>query len=394
MATPLTYPPLIPIPFANTGTKNTIPEASASPLASLEDGFPPVTMQPISTGGVPPAGKDFNGIFYWITQFQAWVNGGGRFKFDATFATTIGGYPVGVILQLDDDVSEVVCVTANNTNDPNSNMTGWAPYAGAAAGAGQYVADTGSVNNIVATVAPGITSYKNGYWVVFKALNTNTGAVTINTGGGAVSLKRNDGAALQAGDIASGSIYRAVYDTATTAFRIECMVPSQVSQSGTASAIQITSSSASGTPTVDGASPLLTLGGGATNKNIVFTAVRACKLLVSAQLYARGVDDANPGGGQNGYLLVAKKNASTVESCLVWLATNGAATTNDYNVTETIINSSGSAVDGNTNFPAFIITLAAGDTLTINLNDALSASAWSPISWKYQANIALLGSVN
>lgn len=227
--TTLTTPPLLPLPFASSGAKNSIPTASASPLASLTDGFPAVTMQPISSGGVPPAGMDFNGILFWITQFQSWVNGGGRFKFDSVFAAAIGGYPVGVVLQLNDNVSEVVCVTTNNTNDPNSSMTGWAPYGGVAAGIGNYVADAGSVNNIVAIQSPAISSYKNGYWIIFKALNTNTGAMTINTGGGAVSLKRNDGAALVSGDIVAGTVYRAVYDSSDVGFRIIDAVTSQVS---------------------------------------------------------------------------------------------------------------------------------------------------------------------
>jgi hypothetical protein len=295
MATPLTYPPRIPIPFANSGTKNTIPEAPASPLASLEDGFPPVTMQPISTGGVPPAGKDFNGILYWITQFQAWVNGGGKFKFDATLAIAIGGYPVGVVLQLDDNVSEVLCVAASNMNNPNSDMTGWAPYAGAAAGIGNYVADTGSVNNVVATVSPGITSYKNGYEVVFKALFTNTSAaVTINTGGGAVALRRSDGAALAVGDIVSGSIYRAIYDTLTTAFRIEDKVSSQINAALFSVQHSVGGSRSLGTPYTNntGKPMYVSVTGSVTNAN---TTVSMTVDGVSVMMDAIGISGAQLG---------------------------------------------------------------------------------------------------
>ncbi len=228
--TTLVTPPLLPLPFASSGAKNPIPTTPASPLASLTEGFPPVTMQPISSGGVPPAGMDFNGIFYWITQFQAWVNGGGRFKFDSAFATAIGGYPVGVVLMLNDNVSEVVNTLLNNTNDPNSNMTGWAPYSGANAGTGFYAVDTGAVNSIVVAPSPALAQYKNGYSLTFKAANTNTGAVVINAGGvGAAPLKRNDGAVLSAGDIVAGTIYRVVYDASDVGFRIIDAVTSQVS---------------------------------------------------------------------------------------------------------------------------------------------------------------------
>ena len=232
MTTPLVYPGLISQPFARTGAKNTIPLTTASPLASFDDGFPPVTRQPISTGGVAPSGKDMNGILYDVTLFQAWANGGGRFGFDAGLAAAIGGYPTGAVLQLADGVSEVVNVLAGNTNDPNSVMTGWAPYAGADGGRGSYVADTGAVNAYVATVAPPVAAYKNGYNVIFKALHTNTGASTLNTGGGAVALHRSDGAALVAGDVVVGNIYEAVYDAATTSFWLVTTVVSQISAAG------------------------------------------------------------------------------------------------------------------------------------------------------------------
>ena len=245
MTTPITYPPLLPQPFATTGTKNTIPVASVTPLASLVDGFPPVTMQPISAGGVPPSGADMNGILYWVTQFQAWVNGGGRFKFDSAFSTAIGGYPVGAVLMLNDNVSEVICTSASNTNDPNSVMTGWAPYAGADGGRGEYVADTGVVNAYVATVSPPISSYKNGYAVIFRALHTNTTSSTINTGGGVVNLLTSGGAALTAGMIQAGSIYQAVYDSGVSAFKLTGAPPrigTGVDQSVTPNTITINNS--------------------------------------------------------------------------------------------------------------------------------------------------------
>lgn len=234
MPTTLTYPGLITQPFAGTasgpnfGGKNTIPIASATPLASFSDGFPAVTMLPISGGGVPPAGKDFNGVFYFITAFQAWVNGGGRFKYDSTLSSTVGGYPAGAVLMLNDNVSEVICTTAGTTNDPNANMAGWAPFSGALSGAGFYQLDSGAVNAYVVARSPGISAYVNGMTIAFKAIHTNTGASTINAGAGSVPLKRNDGSALVSGDIASGSIYEAIYDASTVTFIIKTVVPSQI----------------------------------------------------------------------------------------------------------------------------------------------------------------------
>jgi hypothetical protein len=41
-------------------------------FASLNDGFPPLTMTPIAAGGVPPFGQDMNGILNQITEIQQW----------------------------------------------------------------------------------------------------------------------------------------------------------------------------------------------------------------------------------------------------------------------------------------------------------------------------------
>jgi hypothetical protein len=176
---------------------------------------------------------DFNGILYWITQFQAWVNAGGRFKFDGALATAIGGYPVGSVILLNDDVSEVICYLPGVTNDPNSNMSGWAPYAGTVAGNGTYCADLGSVNAVAVNPLPPPASMKDGYKVTFKCGFTNTGAagVLISFGSlvGSWSLRRNDGALLVPGDLVAGTIYQAIYDAASTRFRVIDAVTSQVS---------------------------------------------------------------------------------------------------------------------------------------------------------------------
>ena len=131
MTTALTYPTsLMPQPFAsgsgvNFGGKNAINAATNSPYASLNDGFPLITMQPASSGGVPPVGPDFNGILNWITQYTTWIGGGGQFAFNSALVTATGGYPVGATLQLNSGYGCVVNTSALNTQDPNAAMTGW-----------------------------------------------------------------------------------------------------------------------------------------------------------------------------------------------------------------------------------------------------------------------------
>ena len=130
---PLDIPAYNAIPFAQDGLINTIPNSTASEgAASFTQGFPPETMNPINAGGVPPAGRDMNGILNQLSSHQVWLNAGMIYKFDATLATAIGGYKTGAIIQTDDGLSAYICVTNNNSNNPNSVLTGWMPYAGQA----------------------------------------------------------------------------------------------------------------------------------------------------------------------------------------------------------------------------------------------------------------------
>ncbi len=95
-------PSKIYLPFAYSGTKNTIPVASQIDIkpgaASFTDGFPPLTLTPVSSGGVPPFGADFNGILYALSLIQQWQSGGGLFTYDATWSLDNGGYPQGAVL--------------------------------------------------------------------------------------------------------------------------------------------------------------------------------------------------------------------------------------------------------------------------------------------------------
>lgn len=134
MATP-TRPTNIDLPFAVSGTKNTIPDApSGSHLASYTQGFPPITMLPITSGGIPPEGDDFNGIFFSITKHTLWVNAGGQYLFDGTLSTAIGGYPKGMVLQNNALTASYISLVDNNTTDFNATPASigvlWGAYSG------------------------------------------------------------------------------------------------------------------------------------------------------------------------------------------------------------------------------------------------------------------------
>lgn len=66
--------------------------------ASYQTGFVPDNFNPVTAGGVPPFGQDFNGGLRAATQVEQWIQAGGNFPWDATFSSQIGGYPKNAIV--------------------------------------------------------------------------------------------------------------------------------------------------------------------------------------------------------------------------------------------------------------------------------------------------------
>ena len=123
-------PDLILIPFAQDGDKNTIPLelGIGDPVyrASLKVGFPPDTRIPKDIGGEPPDGLDFNGILNVLSQAIVFMQKGNAYQFDASLAP----YPIGALVRSNDDLTTFQNTIALNSNNPNSNMTGWRVYNG------------------------------------------------------------------------------------------------------------------------------------------------------------------------------------------------------------------------------------------------------------------------
>lgn len=127
-------PTRIAVPFADAGTKNTIPVASQIGItggaASFTTGFPPLTMTPVSAGGIPPFGADFNGILNAITNAIRWNVAGSGYPFDSTFATDVTGYPKGALLPASDFSGYWLNTQEANTTTPENSTsatTGWVP---------------------------------------------------------------------------------------------------------------------------------------------------------------------------------------------------------------------------------------------------------------------------
>ncbi|MBN5214061.1 hypothetical protein [Serratia ureilytica] len=125
-------PRQIAVPFASgTADKNTIPnnatqETKEKGNAAYDSGFPPLTMTAIAAGGIPPHGKDFNGVLNDITLAIRFSQAGGHYTFDSAFASSIGGYPRGAMV-LSADGSKIWWNTVDsNTTDPDgTSAAGW-----------------------------------------------------------------------------------------------------------------------------------------------------------------------------------------------------------------------------------------------------------------------------
>lgn len=130
-------PKLIVKPFAKNGQKNVIPEnyetSMDSNQATWDQGFGQITMLPVTAGGLPPKGQDFNGILNQISESIVYQSQDGRFKFSPEYAESIGGYPKGAILQSDDEKKEYQSLIDNNKVNFNteSNISAFWELVGA-----------------------------------------------------------------------------------------------------------------------------------------------------------------------------------------------------------------------------------------------------------------------
>ena len=182
---------------AGAGPMNAIPipASSTSGAASWTTGFTSVNMEPIASGGIPPFGADFNGIFNALSNAQIWEQAGYLYPYSSAFATAIGGYPAGASLQMASGLGLWINQADNNSTNPDSSASAnWIELranAGstsiALSGASvtptenqlgaQLLVLTGSLSAACKLVLP----LRNG--ASWKILNNTTGGQTVTVGG-------------------------------------------------------------------------------------------------------------------------------------------------------------------------------------------------------------------
>jgi len=129
---PQPTPPLLLQAFAKNAAsqyiQNPIPVSTVdTDRASLDLGFPPLTMTEIFAGGKPPWGQDMNGILYMLSADTAARQAGQTPVYNSTLASAMGGYATGAVVSMADGSGLWFNLTNGNTTDPDAGGAGWVP---------------------------------------------------------------------------------------------------------------------------------------------------------------------------------------------------------------------------------------------------------------------------
>lgn len=213
------------IPFANGAQPGFITTPIPTPSqpngrASLTDGFSQLNFDPTASGGIPPWGKDFNGLLYQVTAWLQWAAAGGfPVSYDSTFAALIGGYPQWATLKTAAGDRYWISSVDNNLSNPDTGGAGWIAFPDVIVQkqAGNYAVDTGGVNAYAITLTPAVTDWSKIVGSPLRFLSGNANTVnnpTISVNGlSGKTMINSDGTALSVPQISrAGQICEGFYD--------------------------------------------------------------------------------------------------------------------------------------------------------------------------------------
>ena len=124
-------PSQLVLPWGNGDSTKTNPVPVPSQIgitpgaASWTDGFPPLCATAVTSGGVPPAKADMNGGLFQMSAVDVWMCAGAGFLQNSSFATAIGGYPIGARVLRADYLGYWQSIVDNNTSNPDAGGAGW-----------------------------------------------------------------------------------------------------------------------------------------------------------------------------------------------------------------------------------------------------------------------------
>jgi hypothetical protein len=154
----------------------TTPPTSPLGLASWNGGFQQINFTPVTAGGIPPWGKDVNGLFQATTAWEQWFQAGAPVGYDATFSGAVSGYPLGAIIASATGPGlGWLSTTDANVTDPDAGGGGWSPVlhvassARAGAGIAAVYSYAGNPNGSVAGTAATTTSPPDMVWDTLHA---------------------------------------------------------------------------------------------------------------------------------------------------------------------------------------------------------------------------------
>lgn len=147
---------MIYVPFALNGNKNIIQvtrqENQDQEDATWSAGYPDITMIKQSAGGKAPKGLDMNGVLYSLSADIVHRQSGKQMLFDAEYATNIGGYAKGSLLQSTDLSRFWISTVDGNTTDPDSSSaSGWNRFAYTPVATSTTTGTVKLVNNLAST---------------------------------------------------------------------------------------------------------------------------------------------------------------------------------------------------------------------------------------------------
>jgi hypothetical protein len=284
MSTTLVTPYLISIPFGADAANPTyinlpIPVPSQISItvnaASFTDGFPPSTMTPETSGGLPFFGQDMNGILYMISAYCANFAAGALPVWSTDLATDINGYPLGAVLVNASGDGLWISQVDGNVTNPDAGGAGWVPLAttggsGVAVSGGSvtltpaqyavpFIQFTGTLTSNCTVTFP---TFEGAQWIVANA----------TAGGFTLRVQTSAGTPItipQTGNAAPTSIYCDGTYLQNTGVSTAGLAP-------------INSPALTGTPTAPTASPATT-----NTTQIATTAFTQAAITAALALYAR-----------------------------------------------------------------------------------------------------------
>lgn len=96
-----------------------------------------------------------------------------------------------------------------------------------------YGADAGSTDSYVVALSPVITSYTAGMEIAFYANTANTGAASLDAGGGAKTIKKSNDQDLATGDIEAGQIVTVRYNGTDDVFEMVSQTAASAGETAT-----------------------------------------------------------------------------------------------------------------------------------------------------------------